>query len=610
MVKSDRNAKFSFKVASISIFFYNNTNAPSTILIYDGVKKFIIKSKTTLGLLKKFSSKILIQKYNNFSFITQDFSENETLGLLNFLGIIAKVTPVMKNNKLVFLKIKFNDFTFLFKNTGTLLSTEYLTPHRSHSNFKIKHNWLYNKFLYKNNNLVGLFKCIYRYNTVLKLSIYIYFWYKINFNTVFSASNLALKIFLKNFRDKTSILKKNTQITESFLRKSYFGGFKTILSGYLKNSFAYDVNSQYPNSMLKKMPTGRGKWLYSGGHINIRKNFGFYDVLISKTNFNLTVLPKRLINYTGSPAGNWRGIYLSCELKKILSLGYKVRVFKVLAFKKKYFFRDFVNHFFSIKEQSRNLSLIFFFSKVILVSLYGRFGMRPVREITKIVRSKKELNFFYRRYQITYATVVANNAILIKYKNKPDVELCYKNNINPNKILNAFNKIFLKVDTAVHMSAAITAYSRINALRFVLVKNSNLIFLNIDSFFFQYPLNKKLIIKDIGFLKRVHSNWILRNSFFCGNQMYGYLELWNTKFLNFKNKIKYNTDGSLNLFFLKKLFLHLPFINLDQQSKKNQINFFLKRKRVYNFLGKKNWKQTKSLIINNDASKYEKIKKF
>lgn len=76
--------------------------------------------------------------------------------------------------------------------------------------------------------------------------------YGVDICTIFSTSSLSLKIFrLKFLKEDIPVIRGNT---DSFIRKSYFGGHTDYYKGYMKNGHYYDVNSLYPFAMLKPMP--------------------------------------------------------------------------------------------------------------------------------------------------------------------------------------------------------------------------------------------------------------------------------------------------------------------------------------------------------------------
>jgi hypothetical protein len=64
----------------------------------------------------------------------------------------------------------------------------------------------------------------------------------------------AKAIFSSNFCNKR--LEINNGEIETFVRKSYFGGRTEIFKPHILKGYMSDINSSYPNAMLKTMPDG------------------------------------------------------------------------------------------------------------------------------------------------------------------------------------------------------------------------------------------------------------------------------------------------------------------------------------------------------------------
>ena len=64
-------------------------------------------------------------------------------------------------------------------------------------------------------------------------------------------------------------------INDLFIRQSYYGGHTDIYEGYLKKGHYYDINSLYPDAMLKPMPHLMIKHYKNMDNINLDDFFGF-----------------------------------------------------------------------------------------------------------------------------------------------------------------------------------------------------------------------------------------------------------------------------------------------------------------------------------------------
>lgn len=115
-------------------------------------------------------------------------------------------------------------------------------------------------------------------------------------------------------------------------------------------------------------------------------------------------------------------------------------------FDKDYVFTDYVNFLYKLKAESEKGTPNYMISKLLLNSLYGKFGTDPDNEQHTIIDSAKS-DDFNKKHVITDVTDLCNGKELISY---------YKQTAN--KMEN--NKPSSK-NTSVPIAMAITAYARI-----------------------------------------------------------------------------------------------------------------------------------------------------
>lgn len=110
-------------------------------------------------------------------------------------------------------------------------------------------------FKYLNNDIEGLFEVM---NNV---SAYYFNEYKFNITNIMTLPSLSLGIFGINFFDNEKYSIKTIKgPLEKYIRESYYGGnvgaYANESKGIVGKGYHYDINSQYPASMLNKMPIG------------------------------------------------------------------------------------------------------------------------------------------------------------------------------------------------------------------------------------------------------------------------------------------------------------------------------------------------------------------
>lgn len=200
---------------------------------------------------------------------------------------------------------------------------------------------------------------------------------------------------------------------------------------------------------------------------------------------------KRKINNltrTIAPIGNWKGWYFSEELYNAEKYGYKFEVLKGYTFEKGFIFKDYVEKLYAIKESHPKGSPMNLNAKLLLNSLYGRFGMSPHSDEHIVMPSHLSNQFILdEKFDILDVIDFNNNQELITYKKRhnPNVD----NNIEENKYKNV----------SIPVASAITAYGRIHMSKF---KNNleigDLLYSDTDCIAITGELNPKYIGKGIG----------------------------------------------------------------------------------------------------------------
>jgi hypothetical protein len=71
--------------------------------------------------------------------------------------------------------------------------------------------------------------------------------------------------------------------------------------------------------------------------------------------------------------------------------GYKVEIIRGFLFEKEHIFSEYVDSLYGIKEKSKKDAPEYLISKMLLNSLYGRFGMNPEMELHEVVCENRSL---------------------------------------------------------------------------------------------------------------------------------------------------------------------------------------------------------------------------
>jgi len=140
-------------------------------------------------------------------------------------------------------------------------------------------------------------------------------------------------------------------------------------------------------------------------------------------------------------------------------------------------------------------------TKLLLNSLYGRFGMKLMPEKKKFL-NLQELEYYKQHYIITNITKIKGTEIYnVSYNNTSlltNVNQKYK---TQQDLTNAINIISTNTNTAVQIASAITSYSRINMYKYKTIKGNKCLYTDTDSVFLEKPLSDKLISDKLGSMK-------------------------------------------------------------------------------------------------------------
>jgi hypothetical protein len=341
---------------------------------------------------------------------------------------------------------------------------------------------------------------------VNKFSKYYYKSFKINITNYPTLPSLSLAVFGNSFYDEDNKIKMIKGPIGEFIREAYFGGNVDVFvegkEKFVSKGYHYDINSQYPNAMLKKMP--KGNPIFSN---NTELNYYFGFVFAKITPPSADILNNIFIQrrdkrgkITCPRVEFYRWIFTE-ELKQAIKFGYKAQILCGINFPKqcneKELFGAFVNHFYEIKRNAKN-AVERTIAKLMLNSLYGKFGQKDIESVMKVV-SKKESEIIRRTHHYTIFAEINEDKFIIKFAGKLNSKLrkLYDEQEEEIQKLTGFTKI-RGVLSAVHISCIISAYARMSINPFKNIKDNMVIYSDTDSIIVRKSLEKKFIGGDIG----------------------------------------------------------------------------------------------------------------
>ena len=583
----------------------NGVMSVIAISIFDGsdIKSFYITDYINSDKLLEASLRyIMIRKYNGYKVYLHNFSKFDGVFMLKILtNLSTKIKPIIRDNNIIDIrfhygknnmyKLYFRDsllllpsslrklgenfsvdvkksyFPYSFINNenislnykGEVPSIDYfdITPPNDEANdsftvddynkycneFKTKQWDLKNELVkYCETDVISLWQIIRKFQE----NIFIKF--EIDVLSTPTLSSLALSIYRSCYL-KDSKIPIITGNLYNEIKKSYSGGSVDLYKPYGKNIYRYDVNSLYPFVMKNfPMPVGT-PYYFEGNILETDKNaFGFFNVKVTSPKSMTNPILQTKINTgkgysTVCPLGTWKGMYFSEEIKNAVKYGYRFEVLNGYIFKKGYIFNGYVDDLYKIKTNSDKNSPDYIISKLLLNSLYGRFGMDPEKENHEIIEESESLEF-YNNKSVRNVMSFENGKELISYLEK------HNNEIEKDKATNI----------SVAISSAVTAYSRIHMSNFKNLDNITLYYTDTDSVDFDKPLSEDLIGKQLGKLKLEN---VFKEAVYLAPKVYGALIIKNKKYKEYVR-----VKGLKNPVMYKEL---LPLLNKDYKiSVKNE----------------------------------------
>jgi DNA polymerase type B, organellar and viral len=425
--QKSKNLINNFITLDIETYIKNNVLIPYCISIYDGKETysyFISDYKDSKELILTALRSIMIRKYNGYNIYIHNMAKFDIIFLLKHLVKLGDVTPIIHNGRIISINLNFGKdleyrlqfkdsylillaslskltkgfgvetlksiFPFLFVNednldyTGQVPDIKYFGNNITTSDYniyssKFDNNWNLRKETIKYCEI----DCISLYQVIFKFSELIFSLFGKNIHKYPTLPSLAFAIFRTIFMEENSIPQLSGKIAND-IRQSYTGGAVDMYIPQNKQGtkiYCYDVNSLYPYVMKEfDMPVGNA--IYFEGNIRaIDPNaFGFFFCeIIAPDNIKHPIIQTHVkinnMTRTIAPIGIWEDMIFSEELINAEKFGYKFNILWGYKFERKNIFKDYVTKLYNLRLQYPKSNPLNLIAKLLLNSLYGRFGM-------------------------------------------------------------------------------------------------------------------------------------------------------------------------------------------------------------------------------------------
>ena len=521
--------------------------------IYDGtqINSYYLKNYNSIDeMLKSAIQSILLRKYRGLNIYLHNFSNFDVIFLLNILSELSNnnINLIINDNNFISLNLKFkNNYYVKFRDSYLLLPSSLkklskyfaveekgIFPYKFVNDKKVSLDYVgevpgfnyfdnitlleYNDYCNSFNKNWSLEKETVKYcerdvtslhSLIQRFNLLIFRLTGVNAIKYPTLPSLSFAIYRANFLENDYKISKLQGEIYNFIMKGYYGGAVDVYKPKLMTGkiYRYDVNSLYPFVMHNfDMPVGNPKY-FEGDIFKFENDpFGFFEVEVESPKYLkhpiLLYRSDKEFDYRSiAPLGKWKGVYFSEEIKNAINYGYKFKVIRGYTFDRKNIFKNYVEMFFNLKQQSDKKDPMYTISKLLLNSLYGKFGMCPNKPEHKIVNSC-DLSNLASKVDILSFLPLKNDRVFITFNKSNDVEDDFKNSLNIN----------------VSIAAAVTAYGRIHMSKFKNSKEFDLYYSDTDSIDISKPLDNKYVGKELGQMKLEYT---FKDAIYLAPKVYG-----------------------------------------------------------------------------------------
>jgi len=545
--KSKTN-KNNFITLDIETYIKNNILTPFCVSIYDGKKIsnfYLTNYKNVDELIITALKSIMIRKYNGYNVYMHNMAKFDIIFLFKYFLKLGLVKPIIHNNRIILIDFKFEKYNLKFKDSLLLLvnslsklsksfnvhnpksvfpiffvnenNLNYIGEVPDFKNFKNIKLEDYNNYKSKFNNNWNLrnecikycnLDCISLYQILFKFNNLIFDLFGENIHHYPTLPSLAFAIFKSNFMENENIPKLSGEIARK-IREGYTGGATDMYIPKSKPGIkikCLDVNSLYPYIMESRlMPIGVPTY-FEGDVLKFDPNaFGFfYCKIIAPDDILHPILQTHVKTNNGTrtlaPIGTWEDMLFSEEMKNALKFGYQIEILNGYTFNSDIIFKDYVDFLYNLRSQYDKSNPLNFIAKILMNSLYGRFGMDD---------NFNEINIFKKDYYPDFENKYLDN--IIKSTEIDDYIMVEFENTEKESNDSA---------TCVAIAAAITAYSRIHMTLFKNNPKIVLYYTDTDSIYVDENSEIDPILVNEKILGKLKLEYVCEKAIFLSSKVY------------------------------------------------------------------------------------------
>ena len=522
----------------------NSVHQLYLISFFDGAHSqsfFSTDFKTQEDLIIAAMQALMVKKYDNHKVYVHNLANFDSVFLFKTLSKIGTIKPIIHKGNLISFTFKYNGYIITFKDSYQILpvSLKRLTlafnvlnksffPHNFTNLSSTSLNYIggvpdikffsgitaseyegySNNFKANNWNLreeaikYCQIDCVSLYQVLVKFNELIFNLFNVNIEKYPTISSLAFAIFRTKFLQENSICQIAGEMYH-FIQKAYTGGSVNMYIPKGLKLFGYDINSLYPFVMRNNyLPVGNP--VYFKGNIRAKdpKAFGYFKVKVTTPSsliypvIQLHVKTKDGVR-TIAPLGTFTTTLFSPEMDNAVKFGYRFEILEGYTFEKAIIFESYVDQLYKLRLEYSKDNPLNLVSKLLLNSLYGRFGMSDSFTSIKVMNQKEYAKFEPKNINsILDVTPIGDKYMVETFSQKrEDIALT-----NPEKQVHNVN---------IAIAAAIPAYGRMHMFNVMYELHKlgiKVYYMDTDSLYTDKPIPDYLISQtELGKFKLEHN---------------------------------------------------------------------------------------------------------
>jgi DNA polymerase elongation subunit (family B) len=205
------------------------------------------------------------------------------------------------------------------------------------------------------------------------------------------------------------------------------------------------------------------------------------------------------------------------EMDNAIKYGYKFNILRGYTFERKNIFKEYVDNLYSLRLNYPKSDPLNYIAKILLNSLYGRFGMDDNFSEVNIIHKDYISDFENKFFDVITAKTELEDYFLVEIKNIGNIVEAEESTHNIN----------------VGIASAITAYSRVHMSQFKNNPDYNLYYSDTDSVYIDKPLSEDLVNSKV--LGKMKLEYIIEKGIFLSPKVYC--------LLTEENKLIYKVKG-------------------------------------------------------------------